>query len=1109
MKKTLILFSILTSLVASAQSIELSPNGGTTNPSAILDLKSTTKGFLLPRMSNAQMRAIPNPAQGLLAFCTDCSTNGDYYFYKGTEWVALGSTTVSVSATVGPVGANASENGATITNGVLNLAPADANNPGIVTKTDQTFGGVKTFSNGIVGDVIGNVTGNAVTVTTNANLTGVVTSTGNATSIANGAITNAMLANGAVANLLGTNTGDQTNITGNAATVTTNANLTGDVTSIGNAATVVKINGTSLSGLATGILKNTTSTGVPTIAAAGTDYQAPITLTTTGSGTATLSSNTLNIPNVSYTLPTATLSVLGGVKPDGTTILNNDGVISVASVAGSGVPYTGATKAVNLGAFDMTVNGLTVGKGTAGISSNTAVGVSALSSNTTGEANTANGNSALSSNTTGFGNTANGKDALFSNTTGIANTANGVEALYHNTTGTENTANGASALFSNTTGFHNTANGSNALLSNTEGSSNTANGVFALIANINGSYNTAIGSSALLENISGSNNTATGSGALFSNTTGEANTANGMNALSLNLLGSNNTAFGQEALYANTNGSSNTAFGNFALKTNTTGTYNTAIGTSAGVLTSNLSNTTAIGYGATVNANNKIQLGNGDVTDVQLGTGAKVTLETGFVKITGGTPGDGKVLTSDADGLASWATPNSIGVDLTTAQTIAGVKTFSVSPVLSSTTASKALFTDANKNIVSNEITGTGNVVMSNAPAFTGTVSGIDKTMVGLANVDNTTDANKPVSTAAQTALNLKADKANPTFTGTVNGIDKTMVGLSSIDNTSDANKPVSTATQTALNLKADKANPTFTGTVSGIDKTMVGLENVNNTSDLNKPISTATQTELDLKANKANPNFTGTLTAANQNLSGTFGLGTNSPDASAKLDITSTTQGFLPPRMTGAQRNLINNPIQGLMIYCTDCGADGEPEYYNGRFWVNMSGVRATGSLKIGDEYQGGKVAYILTNEDIGYDANTQHGIIAATTNSTITWQGIRWNNENISFTNATEDGIGAGLNNTNTIIQSQGETVTSYAAGLARSYSDGIYNDWHLPSKYELNKLYLNRVVIGGFGNYSYWSSTEINSSYVWYQSFIDGSQGSTIYKGNEMQVRAIRYF
>lgn len=60
---------------------------------------------------------------------------------------------------------------------------------------------------------------------------------------------------------------------------------------------VDSINGTSLAGLATGLLKNTTTTGVPSIAAAGTDYQAPITLTTTGtSGAATFTSGTLNIP---------------------------------------------------------------------------------------------------------------------------------------------------------------------------------------------------------------------------------------------------------------------------------------------------------------------------------------------------------------------------------------------------------------------------------------------------------------------------------------------------------------------------------------------------------------------------------------------------------------------------------------------------------------------------------------------------------------------------------------------------------------------------------------------------------------------------------------------
>ena len=57
----------------------------------------------------------------------------------------------------------------------------------------------------------------------------------------------------------------------------------------------------------------------------------------------------------------------------------------------------------------------------------------------------------------------------------------------------------------------------------------------------------------------------------------------------------------------------------------------------------------------------------------------------------------------------------------------------------------------------------------SNNAAFTGTVTGITKTMVGLGNMDNTSDANKPISTDMQTALNAKAPTANPTFTGAAN----------------------------------------------------------------------------------------------------------------------------------------------------------------------------------------------------------------------------------------------------------------------------------------------------------------------------------------------------
>jgi hypothetical protein len=132
------------------------------------------------------------------------------------------------------------------------------------------------------------------------------------------------------------------------------------------------------------------------------------------------------------------------------------------------------------------------------------------------------------------------------------------------------------------------------------------------------------------------------------------------------------------------------------------------------------------------------------------------------------------------------------------------------------------------------------------SPTFTGTVSGVTKTHVGLGNVNNTADADKPVSTAQQAALDAKAPTVSPTFTGIVGGISKSMVGLPNVNNTADVDKPVSTAQQDALNLKAPLASPVFTGTVGGISKSMVGLANVNNTADIDKPVSTATQSAID-----------------------------------------------------------------------------------------------------------------------------------------------------------------------------------------------------------------------------------------------------------------------
>ena len=230
---------------------------------------------------------------------------------------------------------------------------------------------------------------------------------------------------------------------------------------------------------------------------------------------------------------------------------------------------------------------------------------------------------------------------------------------------------------------------------------------------------------------------------------------------------------------------------------------------------------------------------------------------------------------------------------------------------------------------------------------------------------------------------------------------------------------------------------------------------------------------------------------------------------ASAVLEANSTTQGFLPPRMSYYQRTQIASPIAGLTIWCSNCGASGEMQVFNGGAWTNMIGGTATGtiSLSIGDNYQGGKVAYILVSGDPGYDATTQHGLIAATTDQI---GGIQWYNGSYTSTGATGTAIGTGFSNTNKIIASQGGTATSYAAGVARAYTGGGYADWYLPSKDELNKLFLSRSNIGGYVTDAYWSSSERNNINAWAQDFFQPTYIASVDKVYiYFNVRAIRSF
>jgi hypothetical protein len=741
--------------------------------------------------------------------------------------------------------------------------------------------------------------------------------------------------------------------------------------------------------------------------------------TAIGAGAIVAASNTIqlgntNVENVktSGTITAGDVTYPNTIGTDGYYLkMNGTGSASWASVSSSAVPYTGALYAVNLGAHDLTVNGLTVGKGHLSVGDNTAIGNAALFSNTTGDYNTATGAYSLSSNTTGYSNTATGQGALNSNT-------------------------------------------------------------------------------------AGHNNTANGTGTLNSNTSGNQNTATGQGALQYNLTGSFNTANGVSALGTNESGSSNTAYGVSALESNTTGDGNTAIGTGADVAAEDLTNATAIGSGAVVAASNTIQLGNTSVENVK----TSGTITAGEVIYPNAHGTSGQILSTTGSGTLSWTTPASISVPYTGATgavnlgaydlTVNGLTVGMGSGSILTNTANgyQALYSNTTGNgntangyhALYGNSTGYNNIAIGGATLYSNTTGG-NNTAAGFVTLTNNTEGSKNTANGGNALYHNTIGNNN-----TANGYQSLFSNTTGDGNTANGYMALYSNTtgtsNTAIGNSADVASGALTNaTAIGNGASVV----LSNTIQLGNTLVENVKTSGTITA--------GTVTYTNSKplVNGQV-LAAYTDGSTAWVDPASGPQGDIGPQ--GPQGDIGPQGPQGEI---GPAGADGT----NG----TVGATGATGGYPvhtIGESYGGGIVFYV-------YDGG-QHGLIAATADQSTA---IRWYGGTYTNTRARGDGIGAGLKNTAIIIANQGSVDgAAFAATVCNEYSVTVagttYGDWYLPSKYELNLLYLQKTVVGGFATYGYWSSTENDSGNAWVQDFYFGFQYYDT-KYNSLYVRAVRAF
>lgn len=165
-----------------------------------------------------------------------------------------------------------------------------------------------------------------------------------------------------------------------------------------------------------------------------------------------------------------------------------------------------------------------------------------------------------------------------------------------------------------------------------------------------------------------------------------------------------------------------------------------------------------------------------------------------------------------------------------------------------------------------------------------------------------------------------------------------------------------------------------------------------------------------------------------------------------------------------------------------------------------------STTTFAIGDFHQGGVIFYL--------DASLEHGLVSAVSDQS--FEAV-WGCPPRVINGADGLAVGTGAQNTLDIVNGCSSTISGFAAELCDQLEMNGFSDWYLPSKDELNELYINREQVNetslanngsALEGTEYWSSSLQNSNTVWIQNFNAGNQSGTS-EDAKNNVRAIRSF